>query len=134
MTPKLHLFILALLLGSSSLAAENWPQFRGADARGVSTQANLPVRWSATENVEWKAVIPGRGWSSPVVWGERVFLTTVINQGETETPKKGLYLGGNRPEIPTTEHVWKVLCLDLGTGKTLWDHHSVLWLQLLKIL
>jgi len=112
--------ILALFCGSS-LAAENWPQFRGVDARGVSTNTNLPDRWSATENVEWKVEIPGRGWSSPVVWGERVFVTTVINRGETEAPKKGLYLGGNRPEIPTTEHVWKVLCLDLATGKTLWN-------------
>ena len=113
MTAKLHLSITPLLLlcvlGASvvhSHAAENWPQFRGADARGVSTNANLPDKWSVTENVEWKTAIPGRGWSSPVVWGERVFLTTVINSGETEAPKKGLYLGGNRPEIPATEHVW----------------------------
>jgi len=122
MTPKLHPSLLLLCaLCSSSSAAENWPQFRGADARGVSENAKLPSHWSATEHVEWKTAIPGRGWSSPVVWGERVFLTTVINTGETETPKKGLYLGGNRPEIPETEHVWKVLCLDLATGKTLWD-------------
>lgn len=122
MTPKLHPSLLLLCaLCSSSSASENWPQFRGADARGVSENANFPDRWSATEHVEWKTAIPGRGWSSPVVWGERVFLTTVINTGETETPKKGLYLGGNRPEIPETEHVWKVLCLDLATGKTLWD-------------
>ncbi|MDH4452739.1 MAG: PQQ-binding-like beta-propeller repeat protein [Verrucomicrobiota bacterium] len=128
MTPKLRSSITPLLLGALGIfcgsithAAENWPQFRGVDARGVSIHTNLPDRWSATENVEWKAEIPGRGWSSPVVWGERVFVTTVINRGETEAPKKGLYLGGNRPEIPTTEHVWKVLCLDLATGKTLWD-------------
>ena len=117
MTAKLHHSLFAtVLLSGTSFAAENWPQFRGADARGVSANANLPDKWSVTENVEWKTPIPGRGWSSPVVWGERVFLTTVINSGETEAPKKGLYLGGNRPEIPATEHVWKVICLDLVTG------------------
>lgn len=124
MNTKITQSIIPLLLCtlySSAPAAENWPQFRGADARGVSTNTNLSDRWSATENVEWKTPIPGRGWSSPVVWGDRVFLTTVVNQGETETPKKGLYLGGNRPEIPTAEHLWKVLCLDLSTGKLVWE-------------
>lgn len=116
------IFPLLLAIPTPTRSESNsWPQFRGADARGVSTNANLPDRWSATQNVEWKTAIPGRGWSSPVVWGDRVFLTTVNNQGETETPKKGLYLGGNRPQVPESEHVWKVLCLDLVTGKPVWD-------------
>jgi outer membrane protein assembly factor BamB len=71
--------------------------------------------------VEWQTDLPGRGWSSPVVSGGRVFVTTVMNKGETEPPKKGLYFGGNRLEIPATDHVWKVICLDLATGKVLWD-------------
>src|SRR5207344_10903 len=56
-----------------------------------------------------------------IVWGDRVFLTTVVNQGQSEQPKKGLYLGGNRPDPPSSEHDWKVLCLDLATGKSLWE-------------
>lgn len=99
----------------------NWPQFRGADSRGVSSNKNLPDQWSATENVEWKAEIPGRGWGSPVVWGDSVFLSTVVNTGTTERLKKGLYMGGERPDIPKTTHHWKVICLDLATGKTKWE-------------
>lgn len=86
--------------------------------------AKLPDRWSPTENIDWKTDLPGRGWSSPIVSGGRVFLTAVINRGETEEPKKGLYFGGNRPEPPKTEHEWKVLCLDLATGQIRW-HQTV---------
>ena len=106
---------------SMARAQENWPQFRGADSTGVATSGNLPDAWSATENVAWKAELKGRGWSSPIVWGRKVFLTTVVNLGEGEEPKKGLYFGGDRQKPPTSEHQWKVLCLDLETGETLWE-------------
>ena len=115
--------LVALLcaLGGNAFATEtNWPQFRGPGARGVADGASFPDRWSATENVAWKLDLPGRGWSSPIVWGGRVFLTTVVNRGETEPPKKGLYFGGNRPEAPTTTHEWWVYCLDLDSGKVRW--------------
>ncbi|YCM42360.1 PQQ-binding-like beta-propeller repeat protein [Verrucomicrobiaceae bacterium 227] len=113
----LFLLLLLPLIGQP----ENWPAFRGADSRGISENPDLPDTWSDTENVAWKTDIPGRGWSSPVVWGQRVFLTTVVNLGDTESPKKGLYFGGNRPAIPESTHLWKVLCLDLDSGKILWD-------------
>ena len=101
--------------------ANYWPQFRGPSATGtVVGKANLPDSWSATENIAWKKEIPGRGWSSPVVSGDRVLLTTVVNQGESEEPKKGLYFGGNRPEPPASVHQWIVLCLSLDSGETLW--------------
>jgi outer membrane protein assembly factor BamB len=113
------------VLLASQLASQepvtNWPQFRGADARGVSTNPNLPDRWSATENIEWKVDVPGRGWGSPIVWGDSIFLSSVVNTGSTERLKKGLYMGGERPEIPKTNHQWKVMCLDLATGKTRWE-------------
>jgi len=99
----------------------NWPQFRGPNAAGVSANPNLPDKWSTTENVAWKTDLPGRSWSSPIVWGDRVFLTTVVNTGQSEPPKKGLYLGGDRPLPPKSEHLWKVLCLDLATGKVQWE-------------
>lgn len=122
----IHFFVLGGLLSagvaaSAATPAENWAQFRGPGARGVSEAKGLPDKWSATENVAWKTDVPGRGWSSPIVWGDRVFLTTVVNRGATEEPKKGLYFGGDRPTPPTTVHVWKVYCLDLNNGKIRWE-------------
>ena len=99
--------LLFPLIAGAALAAEpvaNWPQFRGPGAMGVADNPHLPDRWSTNENVAWKVEVPGRGWSSPIVWGERVFLTTVVSEGEVEPPKKGLYFGGERQEIPKTTH------------------------------
>src|SRR5437899_8242023 len=115
----------ALLAGFNSFGAlspqSNWPQFRGPGARGVATSTNLPDHWSATENVAWQVGIPGSGWSSPIVWGDRVFLTTAISSGDSEPPKKGLYIGGERRDAPRPRHEWKVLCLDLPSGKVRWE-------------
>ena len=93
--------ILALLLGlgAASLVAENWPQFRGPGGQGVAADEALPLRWSATENILWKTGLPGESWSSPVVWGERVFVTTATENGES----------------------CRVLSLDRASGKILWD-------------
>ena len=112
---------IAILSHADDTNQLNWPQFRGVDATGVSHNAGLPDRWSATENVEWKTEIPGRGWGSPVVWGDNVFVSTVINSGVTEPLKKGLYFGGDRLDIPKTTHEWKVMCLELSTGKVRWE-------------
>ena len=118
---KTQLTLAALALAVTLNAADNWPQFRGPGAMGVSTNPDLPDIWSATENVLWKRDLAGRGWSSPVVWGKRVFITTVVNEGKSEVPRKGLYFGGNRLRISTSIHHWKVVCLDLDTGKVLWE-------------
>ncbi len=99
----------------------NWPAFRGPAARGVALGAGLPDRWSATENVAWKTDIAGRGWSSPVVWGDKIFLTTCESTGEVEEAKKGLYFGGDRAEPSDATHRWKVLCLDLESGSIRWE-------------
>lgn len=113
-------FVVATRVAQADSTA-NWPQFRGPGACGVAEGNALPEQWSATENVAWKTDIPGRGWSSPIVWGNRVFLTTVVNLGQSETPKKGLYLGGDRKEAPDSVHQWKVCCLDLEAGSVLWE-------------
>ncbi len=111
--------LLAPACTAEPAANMQWPQFRGPGGLGVTEGPGLPEQWSATENIAWKTDIPGRGWSSPVVWGNRVFLTTVVNTGTAEEPKKGLYFGGERKDAPDGMHQWKVLCLDLESGKVL---------------
>jgi outer membrane protein assembly factor BamB len=119
--------MLLLLMGGPAIAATpsaNWPQFRGPGALGTADYPNLPDRWSTNENVNWKVEVPGRGWSSPIVWGERVFVTTAVSEGETEPAKKGLYLGGERKEAPKAEYRWLVLCFDLKSGRELWRQEA----------
>ena len=120
--------LVALLVGkvlSGSLvdnaaAAENWPQFRGAESLGTADDDRLPERWSESENVAWKRPLPGRGWSSPIAWGNKIFLTTCVNTAGSEEPTKGLYFRGERP-TPESIHKWIVYCLDLTTGEVLWE-------------
>lgn len=114
------MFLLLLSLPAAAADDLNWPEFRGAEARGIGSNPDLPERWSTTENIAWKTDIPGRGWSSPIVWGEKIFLTTVVTKGEVEAPKKGLYFGGERATPIEAEQAWQVLCLDRATGAVQW--------------
>lgn len=114
--------LLAAMLPATYLHGQsNWPQFRGPQSRGFVEGSSHPDRWSTTENVAWKRDIPGRGWSSPVVWKDNIILTTVINTGTEEEAKKGLYFGGERPRPPESVHQWKVICLDLNSGDIRWE-------------
>ena len=115
-----------LLLGPASAAAqENWPRFRGADATGVAADdARLPDVWDQETGVQWKTDIPGRGWGSPIVWGNRVFVSAVHSDDDYEAPKAGLYLGRGRDKPPESVHHWMVYCLSLDTGKVLWKQEA----------
>ena len=73
---------LAALAVNAAAPDGNWPQFRGPGALGVADHPNLPDHWSTNENVAWKIEVPGRGWSAPIVWGDKVFVTTVASEGE----------------------------------------------------
>ena len=66
---------------STVVQAENWPQFRGPGHQGISAESNVPLKWSTTENIVWKIEIPGQSWSSPIVWNDRVFVTTATEGG-----------------------------------------------------
>jgi len=113
--------LVVLIFTASAFSSDQWPQFRGPQSTGVADEPDVPDTWSTTRNVVWKTEIPGSGWSSPVVWGDRIFLTSVISTVSPEAPKKGLYFGGNRENIPTDEHRWMVYAVDWKTGKIIWE-------------
>ena len=103
-------------------ASDNWPSFRGADAMSqADNDPRLPESWSDTDNVVWSIDVPGLAWSSPVTWGDRVFVTSVVSEGDIEEPQKGLYFGGNRPEPSKDVHHWKVFGFDIATGEQVWE-------------
>ena len=70
-------------------SAAHWPRFRGPDSNPTSDNPNLPVTWSRTENVEWVADVPGVGWSSPIVWGDRIFMTAATSEQPMKPPSLG---------------------------------------------
>jgi outer membrane protein assembly factor BamB len=117
-----EIFALVLFSFTGALAQENWPQFRGEQSLGVGANQNLPTAWSTNQNVAWKTTVPGMGWSSPIVWGDKIFVTSVIKDGEVEPPKKGLYFGGERPAPSTNLHHWMVYAFDWQSGKKVWEH------------
>jgi len=112
--------VLCCMLAPVSFGEVNWPCFRGLSC-GLAEDKVLPVSWSTTENVVWKVDVVGRGWSCPVVWGDKIFLTTVASEGRVEDAKKGLYFGGNREKASGAIHHWIVYCFDWSSGKTLWQ-------------
>jgi outer membrane protein assembly factor BamB len=121
-----RLAFFALVIFAAPLLAEeraNWPKFRGPSA-GVTDVKGLPTEWDTTKNVAWSVEVPGKGWSSPIVWGERIFLTSVIREGGYEDAKKGLYFGGERIKAPDVEQRWMVYCLDVKSGSALWEHEA----------
>jgi outer membrane protein assembly factor BamB len=124
--------------------ASQWPRFRGPESNPVSDNANLPVRWSRTENVEWVADVPGVGWSSPVVWGTRVFMTAATSEQPMKPPSLGTefsneYIAELRKQgLPVEEinkRLWArdrempedivirlmLFCYDLESGRRLWE-------------
>ena len=120
--------VLAPVAGASAQEAIQWPAFRGPDCRGVAPDdPRVPDRWSLAkddpgrDNIRWMRPIQGRGWSSPIVWGDRVWLTAAVAEDELDEPRRGLYFGGNRPEAPNTTLHWFVICLDAGTGEIVWE-------------
>jgi outer membrane protein assembly factor BamB len=124
--PACRLLFLTTVALSVPAADQPWAQFRGP-AAGVAEGPNLPQSWSSTENIVWKTAIPGRGWSSPIVAGDHIYLTSVIAGTQEEAPKRGLYFGGNRETPPDDEHRWMLYCVDWKSGKLLWErevHHG----------
>lgn len=99
----------------------NWPSFRGIDGTGVADGQHPPITWNVKEgkNVRWKTPIPGLGHSCPVVWGNRVFVTTAINSKPDQKIRIGNY-GDVASVDDKTKHTWQLICLDRDTGQILW--------------
>ena len=140
--------LVCALLFVSSLAVRGqgvaWPQFRGPDSNPVGAHARLAEKWSKTENVEWSQEIPGRGWSSPIVTGNRVFVTTVTTDGKSKPPQTGTEYSNEyaaelmKQKLPMEEVMKRVqerdielpsevklhyvlYCLNLKSGKVEWQ-------------
>ena len=114
-----------LLLAAPLAGQENWTRFRGANGTSVvPDDPRLPDTWDTETNVLWKAQVPGRGWGSPIVWGDKVFVSAVHSDDDYLKPRAGLYLGGGRPKPPDSVHHWMVYCLSLETGEMLWKHEA----------
>ncbi|MCD6052430.1 MAG: outer rane biosis protein BamB [Verrucomicrobia bacterium] len=97
---KSALLALGLVLGVSSVSAANWPQFRGPDFNGSSSEKNLPSQWSKTEKIAWAVDMPGTGAATPVIWNDHVFVSTI-----DKTTKSTM-----------------AMALDRKTGNVLWQH------------
>jgi len=131
--PALRAQLLAaaiLLISTTGRAQErHWAQWRGPNGLGVSTETDLPSEWSPTTNVKWTTEIPGRGHSSPIVWGHRIFLTTSIKGEQVPGRKAPVHLGFDfkpgyvHPDSVDVDyrHTLKVLAIDATTGRIVWE-------------
>ena len=103
----------------TSAYAENWPGWLGPDGLGISSEKGIPTQWDLDKNVKWKVAVPGLGHSSPIVWGNRIFVTTAASSDpNADNWAKGFPMAGRSPD--TAEIEWQVLCLDRDTGKIIW--------------
>jgi outer membrane protein assembly factor BamB len=123
--------LLAFIVHTSILHASsgdsNWPQWRGPEGQGISSDKGVPTAWSATENIKWKTEISGRGHSSPIIWGKHIFLTSSIEGPVVPGAKAVKHMIGDKefkhPEWVGSDRnqTLKVVCLDGDSGKILWE-------------
>ncbi|MFO0848359.1 MAG: PQQ-binding-like beta-propeller repeat protein [Gemmataceae bacterium] len=119
MTARLIAFA-ALAVAAGPARAGDWPQFRGPGAGVVADRVLPPDTWTPTQNLAWKADLPGLGWSCPIVVGGRVYVTSCVTEGKAAAPKTGYYAPKDT-KTHAGEHRWTVFCLDAATGKVLWE-------------
>jgi outer membrane protein assembly factor BamB len=95
-------------------AAEDWPQFRGPQANGLTIETTGPLTWNADTNIQWKVSVPGSGWSAPIVSGGKIIVTTAVSVGEQRQTSE------ENEEAEEPVHRFEVHCFDLATGQPLW--------------
>lgn len=126
-TRRIGLALLFISSLTTAGSAANWPQWRGPDGSGISTEKNLPATWTPTTNIKWKAAIPGRGHSSPIVWGNRVFVTTAVEGDVVPGAKAVKHMAGDKEFLhpdsvgADKKHQFKVIALNRESGKIVWE-------------
>lgn len=135
---RLSLCVLLTLSLTTAISAENWPNWRGPTSTGTSPETGLPVKWSDTEGVAWKATIRGLGISSPIVWGDRVFVTSQVGTGVARSGPR-LVQGGNAADegeralggaatgviAARSENTsFLVTAFDKNNGRQLWEYET----------
>jgi len=123
--PRLILLTPAARLSSNTAPKKSegsWPSFRGPEASGIAEKQNLPDRWDAKsgENILWRTAIPGLAHSSPIVWGNQIFVTSAVSSDPKATFRPGLYGDGDASK-DRSPHRWMLYALDKRTGKILWE-------------
>jgi len=121
-------FLMLLLIASCS-SNNNWPQFRGQEADNISIGANFPTEWGNDKNILWKRKIPGKGWSSPIVWENKVFVTTAFRDKEVAESVDSENENSNpnpRRTIPDSDYRFEVYCLDKNKGDIIWKELAYL--------
>jgi len=123
----LCVFTSSLILKSSMGApAGTWPQWRGPSGQGTSTETKLPAEWTPTKNIKWKAAIPGRGHSSPIVWGNWIFVTTAVEGESVPGAKAVKHMDGDKEYVhpdsvgANRKHQFQVIAIDSKSGKIVW--------------
>lgn len=115
------LLVCMACLPASAQSTGNWPQWRGPAGTGVAVDADPPTEWSESKNIRWKTVVPGRGHSTPIVWGDRVFLTAAIPVGPKLPPKPSGRPGAHDNLPVDSEYRFVVLAIDRENGQLIWD-------------
>jgi len=115
---KKILVITAVFIVLTSFRTENWPQFRGPESNQIASEEKLPLEWDDEKNLLWEIELPGRGWSCPIVWGNKVFVTNAVLEDPSVLPAAE---AGRRLENPDSAvYHFEVICLDLDSGKEIW--------------
>ena len=108
-------------LFATRAVAADWSRLRGPEGNSVVVGVKLPTEWGEDSHVAWKVRIPGRGWSQPVVAGDRIFVSTAIAENEEEPRRSDSGVPRDTRNSTQDEYRWRVMCLSASTGKVLWD-------------
>jgi len=119
------LILSFFIILSAQEITTNWPAFRGSNANGLAENSSLPNTWDveSSKNIQWKISLPGLALSSPVIWQDKIFITTAVNTNRKAELKVGLY-GDIDPVEDESIHEWKIMCFDKSNGSLLWEKTS----------